>query len=286
MGEAKIGGKNTMKRKNHNTLPRLGPGVFLLSFLIFFTACAGLNKKDDTLEAQGLQPAADTGKWTWMSGDSETDQRGVYGTLGVAASTNKPGARCGAASWIDSENNLWLFGGYGFADKRITQYLDDLWKFDGESWTWVSGDCIKDDPGVYGTRGIAEGSNQPGARSDAVSWTDAEGNLWLFGGYGYDRYGAEGYLNDLWKFDGVNWVWVSGDNTNYEMGSYGSLGVAAGTNKPGSRSGAVGWVDSNDNLWLYGGHGNANIAWKDDNILLQNPRTGAGHLNDLWKFEP
>ncbi len=36
---------------------------------------------------------------------------GVYGTLGMASSSNIPGPRNYAASWIDSSGNLWLFGG-------------------------------------------------------------------------------------------------------------------------------------------------------------------------------
>ena len=39
-----------------------------------------------------------------------------------------------------------------------------------------------DQPGVYGTQGIAAASNVPGGRENAVSWTDSKGNLWLFGG--------------------------------------------------------------------------------------------------------
>lgn len=236
----------------------------------------------------------DGANWTWVSGDNTGGEKGVYGAKGVAAATNKPGGRSGAASWIDSQGNLWIFGGYGNADHWYVQLLNDLWKFDGRQWTWISGDCIKDQPAVYGTRGVAESTNQPGARFGAVSWTDAAGNLWLFGGYGYDKYGAEGYLNDLWKFDGDNWVWVFGDSTSYEMGDYGSRGMVAGTNKPGARCDAVGWIDSGGNLWLFGGHGNANISWKVPNIYGYRlhiygyrlpTATGAGYLNDLWKFD-
>ncbi len=44
-------------------------------------------------------------------------------------------------------------------------------------------------------------STTPGGRSFSVSWTDAAGNLWLFGGYPIDE-PTEGtaYPNDLWKF--------------------------------------------------------------------------------------
>ena len=59
----------------------------------------------------------------------------------------------------------------------------------------MSGNNVVDQSEVYGTRGVADPANKPGARSSAVSWTDAKGNLWLFGGYGGGL-----YLNDLWMF--------------------------------------------------------------------------------------
>jgi hypothetical protein len=55
--------------------------------------------------------------------------------------------------------------------------------------------------GTYGTQGTAAPGNVPGARGEAVSWTDAAGSFWLFGGYGYDSGGTRGDLNDLWKYE-------------------------------------------------------------------------------------
>jgi hypothetical protein len=55
-------------------------------------------------------------------------------------------------------------------------------------------------PGVYGTQGVSAAANVPGARVLAVSWTDASGNLWLFGGDGYGANGTSGNLNDLWRY--------------------------------------------------------------------------------------
>ncbi len=55
---------------------------------------------------------------------------------------------------------------------------------------------------VWGVRlsGIAAPGNHPGARSSAATWTDSGGNLWLYGGYGYDGGGNFGFLNDLWEY--------------------------------------------------------------------------------------
>ncbi len=61
----------------------------------------------------------------------------------------------------------------------------------------MSGSDTDDQPGVYGTQGIAAASNVPGGRENAVSWTDSKGNFWLFGGYGYDSAGSLCYMNDL-----------------------------------------------------------------------------------------
>ncbi|MGA2832494.1 MAG: hypothetical protein ABSE55_05440 [Terracidiphilus sp.] len=241
------------------------------------------------------------GEWTWIGGSSTVGsnggQSGVYGTLGIAASSNIPGGRVSAMSWIGSSGNLWLFGGHGYDSTGAVGYLNDLWKFDpalgtnGE-WIWMGGsstvgcNCSNGgQPGVYGTLGTAASTNIPGARDSAVSWSDASGKLWLFGGGGIDSAGADGVLNDLWKFDpalGTNgeWTWMGGSSRSTVSGDsgtnpgvYGSLGIPASGNIPGGREGAVSRVDSGGNLWLFGGTG------VGANSLV-------GDLNDLWEFDP
>ena len=45
--------------------------------------------------------------WLWMQGTViNTSNAGVYGTLGIAAASNVPGARTSGATWTDSSNNL------------------------------------------------------------------------------------------------------------------------------------------------------------------------------------
>jgi N-acetylneuraminic acid mutarotase len=210
--------------------------------------------------------------WTWVSGSNGVNQAGVYGTRGTASSSNVPGARNFPTSWTDSNGNLWLFGGGGRDSAGTSGGLNDLWKFDGSDWTWVSGANTVNQAGVYGTQGTAAPSNVPGARVGAISWTDSSGNLWLFGGRGDDSSGTFGYLNDLWKFDGTNWAWVSGANTIGQPGVYGTLGTASSSNVPGARQLAASWIDKNGNLWLFGGDGSDTTAT-------------LGSLNDLWKFD-
>ena len=85
----------------------------------------------------------------------------------------------------------------------------------GSDWTWADGESKPNSPGVYGTKGVTAAGNRPGARTAAGKWTDASGNFWLFGGYGFDGAGASGYLNDLWKYNPRTslWTWVGGEKT-------------------------------------------------------------------------
>src|SRR6266581_3231307 len=221
------------------------------------------------------------GQWTWMNGSSTQNQLGVYGTKGTPAAANVPGAREGAASWIDASGNLWLFGGLGLASTIVPGDLNDLWKFTVSTgqWTWMSGSNFSDNLSVvanYGAKGVAAASNVPGGRERAVSWTDTGGNLWLFGGYGSYATSNIGPLNDLWKFNIVagQWTWVSGANTPGQSGTYGIQGTAAAANVPGARESATGWFEAaNGNLWLFGGSGKDSIGGNTTN-----------GLNDLWKF--
>jgi len=228
-------------------------------------------------QASSLSTNAD---WTWMKGANITNQLGTYGTQGVADPANMPGARDGAVSWTDADGALWLFGGKGYAASGGQGYLNDLWKYDPVTtyWIWMKGAIVTNQHGTYGTIGVAGPANTPGARQYTVSWIDAAGALWLFGGEGYDASGVGGLgyrLNDLWKYDPTttNWTWMKGANSNNQSGTYGTQGSANPANTPGARLGMVSWIDAAGALWLFGGYGY--LASEDQ-----------GYLNDLWKFNP
>jgi N-acetylneuraminic acid mutarotase len=214
------------------------------------------------------------GEWTWMGGSNAFDQSGSYGVQGLAAASNIPGARYGAASWTDSEGNFWLFGGWGYDEIGTQGVLSDLWEYSNGMWTWVSGPNVANQAGNYGVHGTAAPSNAPGARDFAVAWTDAAGRFWLFGGDGYASVpGAGGRLNDLWVYTNGMWTWASGADEAAQDGAYGTQGVAAATDTPGSRNFAVGWTDRSGALWLFGGFGRDGFG-------------SLGVLNDLWKYAP
>jgi N-acetylneuraminic acid mutarotase len=217
------------------------------------------------------------GEWTWEGGLSTVNASGVYGTQGSASAGSVPGARYWTSSWTDSSGNFWLFGGVGYDSTGATGYLNDLWQYSPSTklWTWVGGGNGDNASGVYGTQGSALAGNVPGARYSASSWTDSSGNLWLFGGYGYDSAGNVGNLNDLWRYSPSSgqWTWVSGGNGDNASGVYGTQGTAAAGNVPGARYAASSWIDSSGNLWLFGGTGNDAAG-------------PAGNLNDLWRYSP
>jgi len=195
-----------------------------------------------------------TKAWTWESGGSTAGASGVYGTLGVAAPNNVPGARFGAVSWIDENDNLWLFGGTSIVSTGAV-YLNDLWEYSPTSkeWAWMNGSSTANASAVYGTLGVASSSTTPGAYTQQVanpSWIDSKGDFWLFDG-------------NFWELNPTTaqWTWVSESGTAVV---YGTKGTASTSNWPGGRSGAACWTDSSGNFWLF----------------------GSGYRNDLWRYQP
>lgn len=245
--------------------------ALLVSIALFVSACGGSSGGSGGGSTPSPTPTptpSNVNEWTWMSGNSTiaagTDgQPGVYGTLGASSTSNIPGSRAYAVGWTDSNGNLWLFGGQGYDSTGTMGDLNDLWEFNTTSkeWIWIGGSNTVNQPGVYGTQGVASPSDAPEARDSAVGWTDSSGNFWLYGGYS-----NSGYRDNLWEFDPSTkeWIWVSGSNTagGCPDSVYGSLGVASASNTPGARESAVSWTNSNGDLWLYGGYCQPNDLWQ------------------------
>jgi N-acetylneuraminic acid mutarotase len=213
-------------------------------------------------------------QWVWMFGSNATGQAGTYGGQNVSSLNTTPGARSYERAYADNAGNFYLFGGQGVDGSGTTGSLNDLWKFSTSSyhWTWVSGSTTVNQPGSYGTQGVASATNIPGARQGNCLWTDASGNVWLFGGNGYQATTTSGLLNDLWKYDvpGHTWTWVKGSSTFDQSGVYGAQTTFTPSNMPGAKSFGSQWTDNSGNLWLLGGNGFINSV--------------SGPLNDLWQF--
>jgi N-acetylneuraminic acid mutarotase len=218
--------------------------------------------------------------FTWMKGSNFTNQPGTYGTMGVPSSNTNPGIRRGAGTWTDNNGNLWLYGGEGYATSTsVFAELADLWKYDPSTnqWTWMHGTNTMNSLCVYGTQGVAAPGNRPGGRRNMVTWTDANGDLWLFGGYGWygnSSFGFTNPQNDLWRYNIATneWTWMKGGTGSQQYGIYGTQGVGAPANLPGERYGSVGWADNNGNLWMFGGYGQSYTI------------SFGGEMNDLWRY--
>jgi hypothetical protein len=191
------------------------------------------------------------------------------------------------ATWQDASGNVWLFGGARLDSGAPNgfDFYNDLWIFQPGPgvWTWLAGsDTVSTQGGSYGSQGVANANNFPGARGGAVQWLDGAGNFWLFGGFGYDGAATQHVLNDLWVFNFISqqWTWINGSDVvnapattpNGTAGVYGTQGVAAAGNQPGGRFAAGGWTDSGGNFWLFGGEG------------MDQSGAALGDLNDLWIY--
>ena len=213
--------------------------------------------------------------WTLVNGsDNVTNINPVYGAKGQPSATNTPGSRDNFVTWVDANNNLWLFGGF---NSYPFNYFADLWKFNTTSneWTWVSGDSTSNSSGHYGVKGQPSDSTFPQARVGASSWRDNLGNLWLFGGNNY------GYENDLWKYNisANQWTWMGGDSSSNDYGYdgvYGAIGVGSTSNIPGSRAYSTCWTDQSGLFWIFGGWG----------FVSNGPSGTETLLNDLWQYDP
>ncbi len=201
------------------------------------------------------------GAWTWVGGSSTQKQSGIYNGIG---STGTPGARYWSTGARDTNGNLWMFGGYAYDSTGALGYINDTWEWNGTTWTWVSGSKTQGQKGTYtGTSAV------PGGRVGANSWIDSSGNVWIFGGIGYDSAGNVGEMNDLWSFDTSTskWTFVGGSTTANPVGSYGTEGVADPSNVPPGRAWATSWITPSGDVYILGGQ-----------------QFGGGLFNDLWKY--
>jgi hypothetical protein len=212
--------------------------------------------------------------WAWTAGSQYVNAAGVYGTQGTPAANNTPGARRQSVAWTDTAGNFWLFGGNGAGNVGM---LNDLWQFSvsAQQWIWQGGSQVVGTAATYGTQGAAAAGNNPGGREGAAKWTDAAGNLWLFGG---DTLSGQTWneFNDLWSYSQSTglWTWVGGSNTAANAGSYGTQGVPAASNLPPARTDAICWVDNAGLFWLLGG------------AQLNSNGTYLAVFNDLWNYNP
>jgi hypothetical protein len=228
-------------------------------------------------------------QWTWMTGATTTNVAPVFVTAeGVPSTGNSPGSRAFAATWMDVNGMLYLFGGNGRGSVGVgLSDMNDMWTFNTVTyeWTWVGGNSTTAPSpyGVYPTKGATGG--WPGARSFAMMAYDGDHTAYLFGGQGR---GAVGFpvsstrvLNDMWSFDmnQIQWTFLGGTSTpgnatDDRNGIYGTQGVESANNWPGGRAlSQMVYSSTTNRLYMFGGKCYTNTT------LL-----GTFVTNDMWSY--
>src|ERR1017187_5162494 len=134
-----------------------------------------------------------TNVWTWMSGTSTPNDTTTIGTPCIPAVNNKPGNRMENRSCWTRCGNFMMFGG-----ANPSHFLNDLWNYNvaTNEWTLINGSVITNNHGSYGTVMVSSATNLPPSRMGSVAWSDNSGNLWMFGGEGFNFV----QYNDMWRF--------------------------------------------------------------------------------------
>lgn len=214
--------------------------TFFLTFTLFYFCINGTHAQS---------------QWAWIGGDT-ISPTASYGTQGVANALNKPAATYEGARWTDLQGNLWIYG----------EGHTDMWKYNpyANMWTWMGGSQGVIMAPNYGIKGVAAATNSPGARHFCpATWTDHNGDLWLFGG---ETNIDNAKRADLWRYNIATnmWTWVSGTNMTNSAGNFGIKGVPSISNVPPSRTEtAAQWTDAVNNLWIFGGLGVAQLDHDD-----------------------
>ncbi len=159
-----------------------------------------------------------------------------------------------------------LWGYQGTATSAVTSVIVDCGHND---WSWFDGVSTANANGTFTTPTPAPptfDADSPGGRKYPATWTDFNGNLWLFGGFGLTF--TPGLtppateLNDMWEYTGTQ---------NY-FGSYNNIWInliPAFTAGPAPRTGAVTWTQpgAGGDLFLFGGEDG-----------------GGTFYNDVWRY--
>lgn len=209
-----------------------------------------------------------TNEWTWVSGPLTSNQAPIYGTQGIPAALNTPGGRAECkSSFVDAQNNFWVFGG----QDALNGVFNDLWKYDPNTnqWTFMKGDMVLNGLGNYGVKGVEAPSNLPPARLSYTKWKALDGSFYIFAGGDFNNVN----YNDVWRYNPLtnNWTWVSGSNASNNPGIYGLNCDPNVTDYPSYRieNQTVSTVGCTEVFWSFGGFEG-----------LQASNT----MNDLWLY--
>ncbi len=174
------------------------------------------------------------------------DVRNNYTWVNYTVEGDKPAPRGEALLWIDSKENLYIYGGNSNNTMDVITY-SDLWMFNSTSLQWH---LLRNESDlVRGDLGNGTAATHPGPRVGAAGWTQNDNELWFFGGIGVPNLFI---YADVWKYtiDSNVWTWMSGqsdpspgptDDVTYNNPSTTAL--------PGGAYGAGVTKDTDGNVW-------------------------------------
>ena len=192
--------------------------------------------------------------WTWN------------GATWTRVKKNPPTSRALASQWFDpTTKKTMIFGGIGrkTSEDRI-QRFDDMWSFDGTSWTQL--------------KNVA---TLPTARYGAqVAVDPRSGKTLLFGGLVLEVNGAtqsQVYSDDLWSWDGTTWTKLTPTGTNPPPRENGALAYDPSTNQMTLFAGYSGFYLSD--LWTLDAKNTWNVMAESVNgpVVVPPRRRGTGH---------
>eukprot|EP01135_Chromosphaera_perkinsii_P004118 Nk52_evm25s270 gene=Nk52_evmTU25s270 len=241
--------------------------------LYFFGGMGAVGGNTNTVHNQLWKYRISRDEWKLMSGQYMNDTVQENTVNGTGPSTfSSPGSRSGHAGCYMG-GRFWVFGGGN--GKGLKQ---DLWAYHiaTKQWEYFNNDSTEpndvDKPGVgYPTGGTFPGPedvlNVPGSREmHAIACFDFA--MYIFGGYGFDHNGSEGYLNDIWKLNvtTLKWQMLSGNaaNTSAQVPSQPMQELA--TSEPGGVHSSCMWSTHDYVLYIFGG------------------TNDAASFNDVWRF--
>lgn len=213
--------------------------------------------------------------WIWMSG-TQTDQSSLPTQQGVASTAALPKTYKDAYSWVDSQNNLWFFGGASVSSMTTTS--NQVWKYDTTThqWAWMKGandSDYQEAAAVYGVQGVENSANTPGETYmyKGAYWKD-NNFIYLMAGQGQPV---------MWRYNMStnNWCHIKKPTSSTTFFNYGVQGTEHVDNYPPTVENPSVWKDGNGNFWMFGGQ-----VFDESQYSGSVGRTA--WVNTLWKYSP
>lgn len=195
-----------------------------------------------------------------------------------------PNSRYISQVWPDNKNKVvYIYGGYGYGysigwgaligDMYMYNYTDNKWKYvmgsnQGNQYVPVQY------PVWIGDYQFGSG---PGNRAEAGTWIDANQNLWLYGGTGYDENSNLGPMSDTWMYNTTAnaWKWMGGNRVRW-TNPY----VLPTTNFgwPGCKTQPLVLPDKYGQVYLFGGYDGNNAIYRNDLWLMKGTCSGSNNI--------